>query len=212
METSTKKRQPLSRGDWAILVGMVGVLLAYIFTGYLIFYWGFYRGGSFLWNEVIVPLFALLGPSNKSDALKILWGTLGVFAIVFLAAQVRFVYVLRALQAKVVTLGVARDNILKMLDEAKDANYADLSLECRSIKYLFAESDYSRLAKCLEPNLALMVLRTVSAIELITTATSASDVNTEIARIGTQVRNQLEALDLPALTAKFRLQTARPQL
>lgn len=118
-------------------------------------------------------------------------------------------YVLRALLAKVVLLGAARDNILKIFDEA---NYAALSLDGGSMKYLFGDTEYALLVKYLEPNLALMVLplRTVSAIDLIATAASSPDVNAEIARIETQVRNQLEAFSVPALMAKSNRFASKP--
>ncbi len=189
---------------------MLSYLLLYVFSGYLVIYWGLYRGGSFIWNEGIVPIFALIGPSAKSDAVKIFWGTLGVCALAYPAVHVRRVLMLRTLGEKVILLGAARDNILKILDEANESTYPATSLDGGRMAFVFGDTEDALLAKYFEPNLARMVIRTVSAVDMIAAATSSPHVNAEIARICTQVRTELEAFHLPAFLEKLRLAQERP--
>lgn len=210
MGTPTTKDPDAAKANRTIMVAFFVAVLWGVFCTYLVFYWGLYRGGSYVWSEWIVPVLAAHGSFafaqiHGADYSMTVWSALGACAGVLSAVFVRRWLILRALRGKLAILSVVRDNILAILEKGTADGDGCLALEGGSVKFLFGETDYARLARFLKSESALTVLRTISAIELIAAAAGRADAKTEIARIETEARGQLRAFSLYFLIAELRL-------
>ncbi|WLI87400.1 hypothetical protein Q4S45_11640 [Massilia sp. R2A-15] len=210
MEAATTKDPDSSKANRRIMVAFLGAVLWSIFCTYLVFYWGLYRGGAYVWSEWMVPLLATRGSFafaqiHGSDYSWMVWSTFGACAGLFAAVYVRRWLILRTLRGKLVLLSAVRDNILAILEKGGTSGDGSLAVEGGSVKFLFGEAEYAQLARYLEPQSAITVLRTVSAIDLLAAAGRTTEAKAEIARIETDARDQLKDFVLYALVAELRL-------
>jgi hypothetical protein len=206
------KRARLTKAAEDALVVVLGLAMAYV-----IYYWGFWRGGKYLYTEVIAPYLAarasvVPGPAapNASpgvavEVFKLLWAVAGATLGGIAAAVVRRWFVFRALEGKVVLLDKIRIDLLKDADRGTLADPIGIAIAAGTVKYLFGEKEYINIGKYVEPRIALMLLRTISAIDMLSSTARLPQAEAELARLSARAVAELRQFECKEILANLKL-------
>ncbi len=196
----------------------IGLTILCVVWLYVVFYWIFYRGGSYVLHHWILsnsPTTSLSpGTSSTKDALadflKVVWSGLGAGLGAITAALVRRWYVFRAIKDKLGLLEHARLELLDLLQPYREEVNPAVGLNGGMLKYLFGEKEYAQLAKYLSADSAMAVLRTISAIDILASAARSASATEDIKRALPYVIPQLQAFNLPSLILELKLLRDNP--
>ena len=197
MNQQTSKLRGIFTSAWQIALGLIGA--------YIIYYWILWRGGKYLYEALVEPI--LTSPTTAPagtpllsntwvDVLKLLWAVLGATLGAIAAAVVRRWYIFRALEGKINLLEMVRLKTLELTAGNSSIYSAEIAVLAGSIKYLFGEKEYINIGKYIEPNVALMILRTISALDALSMAAKSKDFEIELTRVSRPITQELQRFDL----------------
>jgi len=197
------------------------ILLWTVFVGYIVFYWGFYKGGGYILHHWIAPSVASAhatppGSTNATaatssggtitiDILKTLWTVLATTLGAVAAAFVRRWFVYRTLEDKMNILDAVRIDVLEKLTDDTPKPEAAIALSGGMLRYLFGDKEYGLIARYLSAETSLSILKAISAIDLVAMAARSSTPEEGVKRVCPEVVRQLQQFDLEAVQKQLKL-------
>lgn len=205
MSHQTSRLREILAKAFYVAIGLVGA--------YVVYYWILWRGGKYVYLEFLEPL--LTGPTSTAtdashsvlwlDVFKLLWAVLGTTLGGIAASIVRRWYVFGALEGKVELLEKVRLETMKLICEDSSKNFVEIAVSAGSIKYLFGEKEYINIGKYIHADVAMMMLRTISALDTLAAASKSKDFATELPRISESIAHELQQFNLGTVRQSLKV-------
>lgn len=191
-----------------------GMVMWVLLVLYVVYYWILWRGGKYVYTTQLLPYLDTIHNDQTKpgvaielyrESAKFIWTAVGALVTGIVGTLVRRWFVFEALKGKIKLLDKIRIGILDLFQSGISSDPIKLAISAGSVKFLFGEKEFINIGKYIDPSIAMMILNTIAAMDLLASMARLSDGGKELSRIAEGALTPLRQFNLEDVLANLTL-------